>query len=489
MLNGRKIGIMSGTTAKQNLEDALTRVGGDFIPVEFTSGAALFAAYEKGEVDAISRDIAILNSNLPSLSNPTEHHLLDEVLSKEPLSLVVDENQSDWGDVVRWVTYALMQAEEWGITQANVDDFVKNSDNPQIKRFLGMEGNVGEQLGLPNDYAYQVIKAVGNYDEVYGRNFSTEIMRRASNEEYIKAGLLYALPLCGSSSATPVTPPDNTDNTNGQVNADTDTSNGSGNDNSNPDGSDNTGDIPTPGDNFLINQVPANRLPLPTVEQPFGYQVFIGTDNPDTFTNSNGNPDLILAFRGNDTMDSGAGDDLVYAGKDNDIVLGGSGDDIIYGDNGDDTISGNDGNDWLNGNRDNDIVNGDPGNDTVDGGKGNDIVSGGIGDDTVYGGEGDDLMLGGDGNDLLITDQGDDTLTGGLGNDLFALTEEQGVNLITDFISGQDRFLLPTNVTFSDLSFSNVTNGVSINFGSRSLAVIAGINTQDLTADDFQALI
>ncbi|MGL6281891.1 MAG: transporter substrate-binding domain-containing protein, partial [Microcoleaceae cyanobacterium] len=438
MLNGRKIGILSGTTAEQNLSDALVRTGVDFIPVEYATGAELLEAYDKGVIDAISWDIAILNANLSELTNPEEHRLLDEILSKEPMSLIIDENQSSWGDVVRWVNYALMQAEEWGITQDNVDDFVANSEDPQIKRFLGLIDNLGEQLGLPNDYAYQIIKAVGNYAEVYGRNFSTDIMRRASNEEYRKAGLLFSPPLGSTVSDSNITPPDNTNNnavavgdvddTDDQFDAPTTTTPNTPNQ-----PNDNT-DVNTPdNNNFLVNQVPANRLPLPDVDNPLGYQVLLGTDQPDVLTNANTTNDLILTFRGNDMIDGEADNDVIYAGKDDDLVSGNSGDDIIYGDNGDDTIAGNDGNDWLNGNRDEDIVSGDVGNDTVDGGKGNDTMNGGLGDDTVYGGEGNDLMLGGDGNDLLITDQGDDTLTGGLGNDLFALTDEPGINLITDF--------------------------------------------------------
>ncbi|MGL5508384.1 MAG: calcium-binding protein, partial [Microcoleaceae cyanobacterium] len=95
----------------------------------------------------------------------------------------------------------------------------------------------------------------------------------------------------------------------------------------------------------------------------------------------------------------------------------------------------------------------------------------------------------GDGNDLLITDQGDDTLTGGLGNDLFALTDEPGINLITDFTTNQDKFLLTSNISFSQLTFTNITGGTSINLGDRSLAEITGINVKQITVNDFQSMI
>ncbi|MUG94706.1 DUF4347 domain-containing protein [Scytonema sp. UIC 10036] len=202
-LNGRIVGVSSGTTSEQNLQDALAKFGANAIIRTFATAEDLFAAYERGEIDAVSIDLAILNSRISTLSNPGSHRLLNDVLSKEPLSLVLDENQSDWADVVRWVVNALVQAEEFGITSQNIDEFIATSKDVDIRRFLGLEGTLGQDLGLPNDFVVKVIKAVGNYGEVYNRHFGSNTLPRGENQLSRNFGLQYALPFSG----TAITPP------------------------------------------------------------------------------------------------------------------------------------------------------------------------------------------------------------------------------------------------------------------------------------------
>lgn len=203
MLSGRQVGVLENTTSPQNLQDALTELGGSFIPVVFPNKTDLLDAYDRGEVDAISNDLPLLSASIPTLSDPESHHLLDEVLSKEPLALVVDENQSQWADIVRWVSNALVQAEELGITASNIDrllaentdDTLENDANTPIRQFLGLEGNLGEILGLPADFAVQAVRAVGNYGEIYDRHFHADLLRRDANALSADFGLQYALPV------------------------------------------------------------------------------------------------------------------------------------------------------------------------------------------------------------------------------------------------------------------------------------------------------
>ena len=189
-LNGHEVGLFSGTTAEQNLQDAMKEYGGTFIPVYYDNLDEMLAGYAQGDIDAIINDLPLLGGLIDTFSNPDEHLLLDDVISKEPLSMVVDENQSDWKDAVSWVQYGLLQAEVYGITQDNIDQILadntdSNPDNDSdisTRIFLGIEGNAGELLGLENDYMVNVIKAVGNYGEIYERHFDSDILPRDFNQ-------------------------------------------------------------------------------------------------------------------------------------------------------------------------------------------------------------------------------------------------------------------------------------------------------------------
>ena len=190
------IGVAEGTTSQQNLEDA-AEVAGIEVNIEILPDQdALFAAYDAGDLDAVSIDRGILSSRIPTLSDPDNQLILDDVLSKEPLGLLVPENESEWADVVRWAVYATFQAEEFGINSDNLDEFLGTQDI-FIREFLGLEETVGDFLGLENDWVVNVIEEVGNYAEIYDRNFDTDVIPRGLNESWINGGLLYSPPFTG----------------------------------------------------------------------------------------------------------------------------------------------------------------------------------------------------------------------------------------------------------------------------------------------------
>lgn len=195
-LEGSRIAVESGTTTELNLADQMRNLGVSYEPVVFDNQDAAVSAYEQGSVDAFTTDRSGLVSRKTTLSNPEDHIILAEVMSKEPLAPSVKDGDSKWKDVVTWTVYALIQAEEYGITQSNVDSF-KDSDIPEISRFLGVEGDLGEQLGLPADFVVQVIKAVGNYGEIYDRHLGPDTvfdLERGPNELWTDGGLMYSPP-------------------------------------------------------------------------------------------------------------------------------------------------------------------------------------------------------------------------------------------------------------------------------------------------------
>lgn len=195
-LEGQSICVETGTTTELNLTDKMRQAGATFNPVTFQDANAAYAAYSEGRCQGMTSDKSQLIARRSTLPNPSEHVLLDVTMSKEPLGPVTPNNDSAWFDTVKWVTYALIEAEELGITQANVDE-QKASEDPTIRRFLGMEGNLGEDLGLTNDFAYRVIKNVGNYGEIYERNLgkgSQFNLDRGQNDLWTRGGLLYSPP-------------------------------------------------------------------------------------------------------------------------------------------------------------------------------------------------------------------------------------------------------------------------------------------------------
>jgi general L-amino acid transport system substrate-binding protein len=195
-LDGKSVCVETGTTTELNLATRATEAGIKVNEVKFQDSNAGFAAYQEGRCEAITSDRSQLAAKRTSLPNPENNVLLEDVMSKEPLGPVTINGDSRWFDVVRWVTYGLFQAEEFGITQANVEQKVSDK-SPDIRLFLGQEKDLGTQLGLPNDYMVNVIKAVGNYGEIYERNIgsgSALKIDRGLNKLWSDGGLMYSPP-------------------------------------------------------------------------------------------------------------------------------------------------------------------------------------------------------------------------------------------------------------------------------------------------------
>jgi ABC-type amino acid transport substrate-binding protein len=192
------VGVLEGTRSQQNLEDAAQRAGITLNIQTFPSQDDLFAAYDAGEIGAVSINRGVLSNRIPTLSNPGNQVILEENIGKEPLAFIVPENESEFADVVRWAVNAPIQAEFFGINSQNVNEFLNG--NSDIKRFLGVSGNLGESLGVDNDFALNIIQQVGNYEEIYNRNFDETALPRNLNELMFvePGGLVYYPPFSGS---------------------------------------------------------------------------------------------------------------------------------------------------------------------------------------------------------------------------------------------------------------------------------------------------
>lgn len=193
-LEGANICVQSGTTTELNLTDQFRAAGVSFEPVVFEDQNAAFQAYEEGRCDAITSDRSQLATQGQAvLSNFADHVILDVVMSKEPLAPAVAQGDERLADMVHWVVYGMIQAEELGITSANVDDFL-TSEDPVVRRLLGVEGELGSKIGLSNDFIYRAIKLVGNYGEVFERNLAPYGLDRGQNDLWTNGGLMYAIP-------------------------------------------------------------------------------------------------------------------------------------------------------------------------------------------------------------------------------------------------------------------------------------------------------
>lgn len=196
-LDGAAICIESGTTTELNAADYFASNNLKFNPVVFVDKPEVLKAYENGRCDVLTSDASQLASDRTKFADPAEHILLPEIISKEPLGPSVRQGDPQWFNIGRWVYYALLEAEELGVTQANVDEQL-GSENPSIRRLLGVEGEFGAPIGLTNDWAYRVIKLVGNYGETYDRNMgegSPIGVPRGLNALWNKGGLQYSPPI------------------------------------------------------------------------------------------------------------------------------------------------------------------------------------------------------------------------------------------------------------------------------------------------------
>ena len=184
-----------GTTTELNMRDFFNSKGISYEPVAFEKADEVVAAYDSGRCDTYTTDKSGLAAQRTKMTNPDDHIVLPETISKEPLGPVVRQGDAVWEDIVRWSLNSMIEAEEYGITSTNAD-MMKTSENPQIKRLVGSEGELGGKLGLDNDWSLRIIKQVGNYGESYKRNIAdTGILPdRGPNQLWTKGGILYVAP-------------------------------------------------------------------------------------------------------------------------------------------------------------------------------------------------------------------------------------------------------------------------------------------------------
>src|SRR6266581_5907883 len=197
-LNGATICVSPGTTTELNLADYFRANKMEFKPVVIEKVDEIYAAFFSGRCDVMTGDASALAAQRTGrASNPEDYMILTERISKEPLAPVVRHGDEQWHDVAAWVIYALIEAEEKGITQKNVDDMLK-TDDPGLKRVLGVTPGMGKALGLDEKWAYNAIKAVGNYGEIFDKHLglaSPLKIERGYNNLWTKGGLIYAMPI------------------------------------------------------------------------------------------------------------------------------------------------------------------------------------------------------------------------------------------------------------------------------------------------------
>src|SRR4029077_9151311 len=196
-LNGASICVQQGTTTELNLADFFRAHNMQLKSVTFATANEAVKSYDAGRCDAYTTDASALYAERLRLANSNDHIILPEIISKEPLGLVVRHGDDQWFDIVKWVYFAMINAEELNVTQTNVSEQVK-SENPEIKRLLGTEGNFGEQLGLTKDWVVRIVKGVGNYGESFERNVgqgSPLKVARGLNALWNKGGVQYAPPV------------------------------------------------------------------------------------------------------------------------------------------------------------------------------------------------------------------------------------------------------------------------------------------------------
>ena len=191
-LTGKKICVETGINAA-NLESAFKEANVDILPNVLPDLDSVLSAYSKGDCEIISSEKSQLAAWRNKLPRPVDHKILDLSLSKEPLSPVLVGNDDRWRDVVSWVVYATFYAEELGINTDNYNSF-KDSTTPEIAKFLGTSDSLGIELGLAPDWTTQILKQVGNYNDIYNRNLAPLDMPRGLNRSWKQGGLLYAMP-------------------------------------------------------------------------------------------------------------------------------------------------------------------------------------------------------------------------------------------------------------------------------------------------------
>ena len=196
-LDGATVCIQTGTTTELNLADFFRANGISYEPVPIETNAEAQPLYLEGACDVYTTDASGLAATRASFENPGDHIVLPEIISKEPLGPLVRHGDNDWGDIVRWTLNALIAAEELGVTSENVAEMAQGTDNPEINRLLGTEGNLGAMFGLDADWAARAIAAVGNYGELFDRTIGEDTaigLSRGLNAQWTEGGLLYSPP-------------------------------------------------------------------------------------------------------------------------------------------------------------------------------------------------------------------------------------------------------------------------------------------------------
>jgi general L-amino acid transport system substrate-binding protein len=196
-LDGATICIQTGTTTELNLADFFKSNNIKYTPVTIADDADAQRQFLAGACDTYTTDASGLAASRATMPNPADYVILPEIISKEPLGPVVRHGDNQWGDIVRWTYFALVGAEEKGITKANIEEVATSTQDPEIKRLLGIEGDMGKMLGLDNDWAKRAISANGNYGEIFEANIgaSTPIgLARGLNALWTQGGLQYTPP-------------------------------------------------------------------------------------------------------------------------------------------------------------------------------------------------------------------------------------------------------------------------------------------------------
>ncbi|ABD88099.1 Lysine-arginine-ornithine-binding periplasmic protein [Rhodopseudomonas palustris BisB18] len=196
-LNSASICVQTGTTNEQNVADYFKGNNMKYEVIAFGTADEAVKAYESGRCDVFTSDVSQLYALRLKLATPADHAVLPEVISKEPLGPLVRHGDDQWFDIVKWTLFALLNAEELGVNQKNVDDQAK-LDKPELKRVFGTDGNLGEQLGLTKDWVIRIVKATGNYGEIFDRNVGAGSklgIARGLNQLWNKGGIQYAPPI------------------------------------------------------------------------------------------------------------------------------------------------------------------------------------------------------------------------------------------------------------------------------------------------------
>lgn len=197
-IDGATVCVTAGTTSELNLADFTRANGLKIEALVFDGKKEALNAYATGRCDCFTTDVSQLASLRTTLSNPNDHEIMPEVISKEPLAPLVSHGDNQWKDIVTWVINGLIAAEEYGITAANVLEMKEKSKNPVVQRMLGKSGDTGSYIGLDKDWMVRAIQAVGNYGEIYDRHFgpATKLnIPRGINKLWTNGGLMYALPI------------------------------------------------------------------------------------------------------------------------------------------------------------------------------------------------------------------------------------------------------------------------------------------------------